>query len=232
MIEETLFEMLGSWIAGLASAGRRRRTRRGWEKKWGSPDFKRPWLRRGVSQEVVTAVEEGWFAPGATAIDLGCGEGDVAAWLAGRGFTVLGVDIAAAAIERARARCDAGSARLTFEVHDICAGPPPGGPFQALVDRGCFHQIASRDRPIYRRNVLKVATPDARLLLFHKAFRKGEPLGDSHERRRVTTLVEEGLGGAFSIEKYAETFLDPCHGSDPESALPGLVFWMRRRTEG
>jgi SAM-dependent methyltransferase len=178
---------------------------------------------------VIAAVEQGWFRPGQAAIDLGCGEGEIAAWLAEHGFPTLGVDIAPAAIQRARTRFGTLPPRLDFQVHDICADPLPAGPYGVLVDRGCFHQIAAQDRIDYARNLMKASAADASLLLFHKAFRKGIPLGDPKERRRVTDIVQEGLREGFQLEKSAETFLDPCHGADSERALPGLVFWMKRR---
>ncbi len=216
------------WPPRWFSAGRRRRNRRGWDKRWEREDFARPWLRRGVSKETITAVEELWFPPGSKVIDLGCGEGDLAAWLAEQGFDVLGVDIAPAAIERAKARFGEVIGRLEFQVHDLCISPPPGGPYRVLVDRGCFHQISLQDLGVYGRHLLQAATPDALLLLFHKAYRNGTSPGDPAERQRVTQRIQEGLGGGFLIEKCDETFLDPFHGLDPEHALPGLVFWMRR----
>ena len=50
----------------------------------------------------VVADEAGRLAPG-TALDVGCGEGGDALWLAERGWQVLGVDVSRVALERAAA---------------------------------------------------------------------------------------------------------------------------------
>jgi len=49
----------------------------------------------------------GLAPPGATILELGCGSGRLTAGLAGRGFRVLGVDIATAMLHQARARAAA-----------------------------------------------------------------------------------------------------------------------------
>lgn len=227
--KQPLFERVGSWLGRFISPNRRERNRRGWDNRWAREDFDRPWLGRGVSREVIAAVEERWFAAEGAAIDLGCGEGDIAAWLAERGYRALGVDIAPAAVKRARARFGDGDGRLEFQAHDLCIAPPPGGPYRLLVDRGCYHQISQQDLAIYGRHLRQASTPDARLLLLHKAYRNGTSPGDAAERRRVTERVEEGLSEGFLIEKCEDTFMDPWHGANSERALPGLAYWMRRR---
>lgn len=57
--------------------------------------------------------------PGARALDLGCGEGADALWLAGQGWQVTGVDWSGVAVQRARAAAAAAGAQATFAVGDI-----------------------------------------------------------------------------------------------------------------
>jgi protein-L-isoaspartate O-methyltransferase len=79
-------------------------------------------------------------------LDIGCGAGDVAHWMAEQGFEVLCIDIVKAAIERARTSYlnDDNSPlqeRLSYLLLDICQELPPNAPYSVLFDRGCFHQI-------------------------------------------------------------------------------------------
>jgi SAM-dependent methyltransferase len=209
---------------------RRRAQRAAWEAMWGREDFAPPWLGRGTSREVVAAVEQGWFPAGAAVLDVGCGQGELAAWLAGQGFRVLGLDIAASAIARAQAQYGS-LPGVEFLRHDICAQKPPGGEYRVLIDRGCFHGIADEDALAYARNLAAAAAPDARLLLFVKAYRGGT-VGDPAERARQTDKVVRALASDFEIQRVADTYLDPFDGQGPGEALPGMVFWLVRAGAG
>lgn len=199
-----------------------------WEWRWSRSDFAAPWLGRGVSAEVVAAVEQGWFRRDAPALDIGCGEGDVAAWLAARGFPSLGVDIAPSAITRARERFDGAPGRLEFLALDVCHDPLPERGFGVLVDRGCFHQIPADWTDAYVRNISRVAAIDARMLLFVRAFRDGGRPNDGAERAQVTEHVRASLSPAFEIVRSELTWLDRFGGARPDEALPGLCFWLER----
>ncbi len=106
-----------------------------WNANYASGDL--PWDTGVPDEHLVHAVTSGTIAKG-RALEIGCGTGTNALWLAERGFDVLGVDLAPFAIEKARAK--AGGARACrFEVLDFLAAPPPVGPFAFVFDRGCFH---------------------------------------------------------------------------------------------
>jgi SAM-dependent methyltransferase len=76
--------------------------------------------------------------PPVAALEVGCGTGTNALWLAAHGFDVLGVDESPLAIDRSRARMSDGASAGRFEVLDFLKDPPEG-PFDFVFDRGCFH---------------------------------------------------------------------------------------------
>lgn len=203
--------------------------RQNWESKWGDASFDAPWLGRGVSEEIKQAVADGWFPAGARVLDAGCGDGSVAAWLAQRGYGAIGVDIASAAVERARAAFGDGSGRLDFAQTDLCERLPPGGPFGVIVDRGCFLQIPPADRRRYARHLAASCERGARLMVFDRAFRDGVPYDDVDETQRKQLEIIGAFGAYFELERTAATYLDADDGRRPESRLPGMVFWLRRR---
>jgi SAM-dependent methyltransferase len=84
---------------------------------------------------LVEMIESGVIAPGRT-LEVGCGTGTNAIYLAQHGFEVVGIDISPLAIERARARAHG---RCRFETVDFLGQTPLDGPFQFVFDRGCFH---------------------------------------------------------------------------------------------
>lgn len=69
----------------------------------------------------------GPLTPG-TALDLGCGEGGDALWLAGRGWRVTAVDVSATVLARGAARAEAAGVadRIDWQQHDLAHSLPTG----------------------------------------------------------------------------------------------------------
>jgi SAM-dependent methyltransferase len=68
------------------------------------------------------------------ALDIACGRGEGAVWLAGRGLNYLGLDISPVAIEIAQEFVSAYpyGDRCSFEIWDLDRGLPPGDPVDLL----------------------------------------------------------------------------------------------------
>lgn len=93
--------------------------------------------------------------PVGKAIDVGCGTGDIAIWLANQGFNVTGVDYSEKAIEIAKEKAKyKGAQNTSFFFLDILNDKIPGGPYSFVVDRGCFHSF---DLPRERKKYAKRA---------------------------------------------------------------------------
>ncbi len=78
--------------------------------------------------------------PRGRAIDIGCGSGDNAIWLAGQGFVVTACDSVRLAIERAEKKAGA-VAGCSFYTLDFLDDDIPDAPFDFAFDRGCFHTM-------------------------------------------------------------------------------------------
>ena len=102
--------------------------------------FHMPW-DGGPRQELVELVESGRISP-SRAIDLGCGTGSNAVFLAQRGFDVTGVDYSSAAIEKARERARAAGAPVKFMVHHLGLhqGCQPGA-YDFLGGESCWNPL-------------------------------------------------------------------------------------------
>jgi SAM-dependent methyltransferase len=104
-----------------------------------------PWDTGRPERSLVEMVEAGELAPGRT-LEIGCGTGTNALWLASRGFDVLGVDLAPLAIEQANARLRETETRgCRFEQRDIFDGDPIAERFDLVFDSGCFHVFDDAD---------------------------------------------------------------------------------------
>ena len=196
-----------------------RETRNWWETRWSQenfPPFRKPSL---IPKELRDAVDSGWFQPGAAVLDIGCGSGEFAAWLASRGFRVLGIDCSSAAIDRARSQHGEISGSLEFKALDICRELPGPAKFNAVFDRGCYQVVLERFRSDYARNVASCSAPGARFLLIVAVGAKSEAV-----IRNVKTIFQP----LFDISKMEKTHLDMASGVDPK---PGMAFWLSRRED-
>jgi SAM-dependent methyltransferase len=114
-----------------------------------------PWDRGQVEPQLIEAVDAG-VLPMGRILELGCGTGTDARYLAERGYEVVAVDVSPTAIERARSRGGA----VRYEVHDVLAGPVPGGPFDAAFDRGVFHVFdEAADRARFAARIAEALRP-------------------------------------------------------------------------
>ena len=89
--------------------------------------------------------------PVGKAIDIGCGTGDNAIWLAKQGFNVTGIDYSKNAIEMAKIKAeDKGANNTHFLYLDILNDKIPEGPYSFVFDRGCFHSFdTNKERKKY-----------------------------------------------------------------------------------
>jgi 2-polyprenyl-3-methyl-5-hydroxy-6-metoxy-1,4-benzoquinol methylase len=117
-----------------------------WDERYGSAEA----LWSGhVNAVVMTETAD---LPRGRALDIGCGEGGDALWLAERGWRVDGVDVSRVAIERAaRHAQELGSEisdRLTWEQRDVLEWSPPRGSYD-LVSLSFLHLPTSNRKPVY-----------------------------------------------------------------------------------
>lgn len=91
--------------------------------------------RGGLGPPAIFAAFEAELARRGLALDLACGRGETAVWLASRGMQVHAVDISPVAIELARTLASScGFAdRCRFEVADLDGGLPDGPPADLIL---------------------------------------------------------------------------------------------------
>ena len=116
--------------------------------------------------------------------------------MAERGFDVLGVDVSPLAVERARAKMEGRALRCRFAALDFLAATPPGGPFQFVFDRGCFHVFDEPDeRQRFAARVAAALAPGG-LWLSLIGSTEGPPREVGPPRRsavEVTLAIEPAL---------------------------------------
>lgn len=202
-----------------------------WEARWSDPDFNPAWAGRGVPAEVLEAIRSGWLPAVGRVLDVGCGTGELVAWFHQHGYESLGIDIAPAAIKKARARHDGGQGGPKFEAIDICDQAPPGGPFDIIIDRGCLHGIPASLTAPYAKNVAAVSHDRTRLMVFMRidrgpAWLKRIPFMGRLERLLHRRRVARIFRSSYTIEQVGLTDL---RGISATGEMPGVVYYLRRR---
>lgn len=96
-----------------------------------------PWDIGRPQQAFVAIADAGHIE--SPVLDSGCGTGEHALLLAARGFDVLGVDIAPAAVARAREKAAKRCIAATFLIADVLDLPALRRQFRTVIDSGVFH---------------------------------------------------------------------------------------------
>jgi SAM-dependent methyltransferase len=104
------------------------------------------------------------------ALEVGCGEGADAIWLAGQGWEVTAADISAVALARARAHADAAASgagqRVTWLERDLTTWDPPAGRY-GLVTAQYVHLPSGQRGNSFGKLALSVAPGGTLLIVGH-----------------------------------------------------------------
>jgi len=105
----------------------------------------------------------GWFTDGlivpGRALELGCGNGRNAVYLARQGCSVDAIDFSASAIEWARQRAEAAGTTIAFQCCSIFEAALPAESYDLVYDCGCFHHVAPHRRRDYVELIQRVLKP-------------------------------------------------------------------------
>lgn len=126
-----------------------------------------PWDRPAANPRLARAVTGDLALQLGRALELGCGTGTNSIYLAKLGWDVTAVDLVPEAIAKARAKARAAGCSARFVISDVTRLADAGldGPYDLLLDIGCFHAIPVARRQAYVESVSKVAAPGATMLL-------------------------------------------------------------------
>jgi SAM-dependent methyltransferase len=139
---------------------------------------------------------EGMLAPGPV-LELGCGHGRNATYLASLGYGVDAVDFSAEAIEWARERAKSAGASVAFQCCSIFDATFPEGSYDLVYDSGCFHHLAPHRRQDYVELVCRALKPGGSYGLVCLRPEGGSGYTDQQVYERAS------LGGAWATRKSA-----------------------------
>lgn len=180
------------------------------------------WETGRPSSDLVAAVESGELRP-CRVIELGCGSGTNAIYLAKKGFQVTAIDIAPSALRLAEEKSEKEGVRVDWLLGDVLRLPtlPPA---ELIYDRGCYHGVRRTAAAVYVEAVRRLTLPGSRLLLLAGNAEDTSPGGPP----RVTQeQLRSDFGTLFSEQWVRRTQFDR---TDRDAAGVGAwsALWVRK----
>jgi SAM-dependent methyltransferase len=145
-------------------------------------------------------------------LDAGCGTGENALLAASRGADVTGIDIAPAAIARARAKASERGLAVRFEVADALDLGRLGLTADTVIDSGVFHVFGDDDRARYVASLAAALRPGGACYLM--CFSDRQP-GTWGPRRVRADELRAAFSDGWTVESItASTFeINPVDGA-------------------
>ena len=162
----------------------------------------RPIWDIATPSEVRRVIEGDVALPAGRALDLGCGTGTNVIYLARHGWEATGVDFSANAIQQARAHAN-GIAGATFVEGDVTKlrDLDIHGPFDLVLDNGCFHALPLESRGAYVQEVVSVTQPGTLMMMWEVSERMP---GLPRKLKVPPSEITDRLGKDFLVERVEE----------------------------
>jgi SAM-dependent methyltransferase len=147
-------------------------------------------------------------------LDVGCGTGEHALLAASHGADAVGVDVAPAALEQARAKAAERGLTARFMVGDALDLGSLGlaGTVDTVIDSGVFHVFSDDERPRYVASLASVLRPAG--ITYLMCFSDRQP-GEFGPRRVSQDDLRKAFADGWSVESIsADSFdINPLQGA-------------------
>lgn len=176
-----------------------------------------PFFVNAPDENLVEYLRVGRLPPQGVALDLGCGPGRNAVYLAELGYAVDAVDLSVEALRWAEERAKERNVNVRFILDNLFDFEAGEAEYDLIYDSGCLHHIAPHRRPDYIKLLRKALKPGGFYAVV--CFVENGPLGGAAisdwDVYRLGSL-QGGLG--FTPEKLKRIFKDFRPIRDPSHA--------------
>lgn len=176
-----------------------------------------PWSIGRPQPELAVLIDQGKVR--SDVLDAGCGHAALSLALAARGYTVVGLDASATAVEAATAAAaERGLTTATFAQADVTNFRGYDGRFSTILDSGLLHALPPETRQDYLQSIFRAAAPGAALyILAFAAGALGDPGGGDRPGPRgfAETELHDAVARLWRVDD-----LRPAKVYGNASALP------------
>ena len=166
-----------------------------------------PW-ETGRPQSALLALAEAGAIRGRV-LDVGCGSGEHALLAASLGLEATGIDVAAAAIERARQKAVQRGLEARFVVGNVLDLADLGEQFDTVLDSGLFHVLEDDDREAFVRQLAAVVPPGGRYFML--CFSDRQP-GVFGPRRITQDEIRAAFVDGWRVDSIQPALMDSAVG--------------------
>jgi SAM-dependent methyltransferase len=106
------------------------------------------------------------------AVEIGCGTGNDAIYLAAKGFDVSAIDISPTALGIAEQKAERAGVKVDWLLADILHPPQLLEPFDFIYDRGCYHEVRQRHAQQYVAALHSLSRKNSKILILAASANK------------------------------------------------------------
>jgi ubiquinone/menaquinone biosynthesis C-methylase UbiE len=176
------------------------------------------WFTAAPGIELMKLIIDGVLRRGDRVVDLGCGPGVDAVFLARQGLTVIGVDLSAEALRRAEAWARLAEVQAGFVRGNVLDVPLASGSADVVTDSFVFHNVRDEARPVYRDEVHRLLRPGGLFIL--SSFSDSMVPGTGPRRVARQEIID-----TFGPDRFECLRLD-LYRNLPTEAKPDQIHWL------
>jgi methyl halide transferase len=162
-------------------------------------------------------VDHGQLKP-CRVVDVGCGSGNDAIYLASQGFDVTAIDIAPTALIYAEEKAKEAGVHVNWVLADVLSLPDLGK-FDFIFDRGCYHNVRYVNLPRFVSSLRQLSHSSTQCLIL--SLNRDRPPGVREQDMR------QDFASSFCIERLESGGIEDRGGNVVDS----WALLLRRETD-
>jgi 2-polyprenyl-3-methyl-5-hydroxy-6-metoxy-1,4-benzoquinol methylase len=152
-------------------------------------------------EEIPQFLEKAMKAANGASLDIGCGTGVQAVFMAQNGYSVTALDFVPKALEYARKRAKEANVNINFQEADITSWKTDQK-FDLILDSGCLHSLSQKNLSGYKSNLLKWLKPNGNYILLHFGKRSAFSLNLVGPKLRSKKKIEQLFYPELKLKEF------------------------------
>ena len=165
-----------------------------WDEAYRTGRYRKHWDYGAPSQEIAACAALGIFPRNGVILDVGCGSGSDAVFLATLGFRVKALDISPTALELVKEKANGAGVKVETIHGSATKMPLDAASVDFALDRGLLHNLSDAKGKAYAKELARILRPGAGFLL------RGARISYDGNFNPITS---ERLGATFSDRLFS-----------------------------